>query len=132
MIYKAEKQPITLKNTLWCLLGVFVIGLVWLNLKDMILGVPLSIATAADGATIDTPFLPITGIAKHARALSINGRPIAIDRQGKFDDEVVLSPGYNIVEIAMKDQFGNEKQKSYQIVVKENTAVASIGGTPYQ
>ena len=113
-------------------LGIAVIGMVLYNSKDAIFGVPLTIATTSDGSTVDNRFLPITGIAKHARALLINGREVAFDRQGKFDDGVLLSPGYNIIEVAVKDQFGKSKTKTYHVVLNIPPAVATVSGTPYQ
>lgn len=119
-------KHLTLKIALGSVLCFSVIAVVWYNLRDVILGTPLSVATASDGATLDTPFLPITGTARHARELSINGRAVTIDRQGHFNDEVVLSPGYNIVEVAAKDQFGKVKRKTYQVVVTPGQNIASL------
>ncbi len=116
---------LNIKTVLWSIIGIAVLSLVTYNLKDRIFGAPLMVMTAPDGATLDTPFLPVTGIARHAREISINGRAVTIDRQGNFNDEVVLSPGYNIVEVAAKDQFGNEKRKTYQVVVTPGQNVAS-------
>lgn len=122
----------TLKIFLFSLLGIAVLGLVFYNIKDFILGTPFQIATASDGSTLSTPFLPIVGTSKHAKEILINGRPVAVDRNGSFNDEVLLSPGYNIVEVALKDQFGNQKIKTYQVVVSIPQAVAVNPNTPYQ
>jgi hypothetical protein len=126
------KKGFSLKTGLSIFFSILIIGLVCYNMKDMIFGSPLVITTARDGATVGSPFLPITGTARHARELSINGRPITVDRAGSFNDEVLLSPGYNIVEVALKDQFGNQKVKTYQIVVTVPEAVATTRNTPYQ
>ena len=126
------KNPFTLKTALFVALCVAVVALACYNMRDRILGTPLQVTTARDGATLDTPFLPVAGIARHARELLINGRPIAIDRQGSFNDEVLLSPGYNIVEVAVRDQFGKQKVKTYQIVVNIPESVATREHTPYQ
>lgn len=127
------KPYLTLKTGLALILGCSVIGLVCYNMRDSILGSPLVITTAHDGATVNTAFLPINGVARHARELLINGRAVALDRAGTFTDGVVLSPGYNIVEVAVLDQFGNKKVKTYQIVVTAPvTAVAVTPNNPYQ
>lgn len=113
-------------------LGVAIFGVIGYNIKDLLFGAPLDIAIAKDGTTLATPFLPVAGTTKHAKELLINGRPVAIDRKGNFNDEVLLSPGYNIVEIALRDQFGKQKVKTYQLVVAEPPTVASAPATPYQ
>lgn len=106
------------------ILGIFafVIG----NMRDMLFGAPLSIATVADGTTLSEGSLPISGKAKHARELFINGRSILIDREGNFSDLVLLSPGYNVVEVMLRDQFGKEKTERYHLVLDESDAVASL------
>jgi len=101
-----------------------VAGLVFYNMRDMVLGTPLEVVTAKDGATLEDTFLPLTGVARHARELLINGRTVAIDRSGKFTDAIILSPGYNIVEVALKDRFGNTDTRTYHWVVEESPAVA--------
>ncbi len=132
IISKSMEKNFTLKKAVIALSGFVVLAIVGYNMRDRILGTPLSITIAQNGSTVTTPFLPITGVAKHARELSINGRTITVDRSGVFDDEVLLSPGYNIIEVALKDQFGNEKVKTYQIVVSTPSAVATTAHSPYQ
>ncbi len=125
-------QSLTLKSGLLLALGIAVVALVGYNMRDRLLGTPLVITTTSDGATVDSPFLSIAGKARHARELLINGRSVTVDRKGTFTDEVVLSPGYNIVEVALRDQFGNQKVKTYQIVVSTPPSVATIDPKPYQ
>jgi hypothetical protein len=129
---KSMKRYVTLKVGLLSCIGIMVLGLVAYNVKDLVFGTPLTVATTTDGATLASPFLPITGVARHARELLINGRSVAVDRDGNFTDEVVLSPGYNIVEVAFKDQFGKQKIKTYQVVVTPPAAVATTTSSTYQ
>lgn len=117
------------------LLGTLVagfLGLVLYNIKDMLFGTPFTVNTVADGATVDTSYVAITGTAKHAKQITINGRPISIDRQGNFSDGVILSQGYNIVEVKEKDQFGKEKKEAYHWVASTSPTVAQNDTSPYQ
>ncbi len=117
------------------LLGVLVAGffvLVVYNMKDMVFGANFTVIAAADGSTVDSAYIPITGTAKHAKQMTINGRPISIDRQGNFSDGVILSPGYNIVEVAQRDQFGKEKKQTYHWVASSSLTVAQNDTSPYQ
>lgn len=127
-----KRISLTPTTVVCTILGVAVLGLVCYNLRDMVMGTPITISAATDGATLSSPFLPISGTARHARSLEINGRPVPVDRKGTFTDEVLLSPGYNIVEVASVDQFGKTKVKTYQVVVNTPEAVATTIGTPYQ
>lgn len=116
-------KDLNIKKISLFLLGMGIFVLVGYNAKDLIFGAPLKIVTAVDGSTVYDMFLPIKGVSSHARELSINGRLIGVDKEGAFADGVLLSPGYNVVEVALRDQFGNKKVKQYRIVVesKEET-----------
>lgn len=117
------------------LLGTLVagfLGLIVYNVKDMVFGTPFTVKAAADGSTVDSTFIPITGTTKHAQQISINGRIIGVDRQGNFSDGVILSPGYNIVEVAETDRFGKRKTVAYHWVVSPSVSVAQNDVSPYQ
>lgn len=111
---------------------VAVIGLVFYNTKDLFFGAPLSVITVKDGETVENSFLPISGSAKHASSVEINGRTVAIDKSGSFSDGVVLSPGYNIVEISGLDRFGKEKHKTLHLVAEPKATVATNMDVHYQ
>ena len=115
----------SLKKTilLSSVIGVFM--LVAYNTKDLFFGAPFAVHTAVDGATVTDSFLPIKGVAKHASALEINGRVVAMDKTGTFSDGVVLSPGYNIIEISQRDRFGKEKTKVVHLVAEPTSSVAT-------
>jgi hypothetical protein len=125
-------KKITLKNILITCVLVSIGSLVVYNVKDLLFGTPLVVSTAHDGTTLEENFIPVTGIARHARELLINGRSISLDRKGNFNDGVVLSPGYNIVEIAVKDRFGNNKVKTYHWVVEPIESLARTANNTYQ
>ncbi|GEM_PF-912198 len=125
-------KRITLLTILTGVLVTGFLGLVLYNVKDMLFGTPLVVNAMTDGSNIDGTFVPITGSAVHAAHITINGRPIGIDRQGNFADGVILSPGYNIVEVAETDQFGKEKTKTYHWVASASPTVADNSASPYQ
>lgn len=112
------------------ILGIF--SVIFYNTKDLFLGAPLSINTATDGATVTDSFLPISGSAKHSSSVEINGRIIGLDKKGKFADGVILSPGYNVVEITEKDRFGKEKHKMLHLVAEQSSSVATSMNVHYQ
>lgn len=125
-------RKITLKQSVFICTLALVIGVVFYNTKDLFFGAPLSIHTVLDGATVTDAFLPISGSAKHAFGVSINGRAVAIDTNGSFTDGVVLSPGYNIIEIIGQDRFGKEKHKVFHLVAEPSSSVATNMEIHYQ
>ncbi|MES2224745.1 MAG: hypothetical protein V4478_02030 [Patescibacteria group bacterium] len=123
---------LTLITILTSCLVIGFFGLIAFNIKDMLFGSPLKIKMVADGTTVDTAYLPISGTAKNARQISINSRIVSIDRSGNFNDGVILSPGYNIVEVAERDQFGKEKKETIRVVSVPPPTVAQNTTSPYQ
>lgn len=111
---------------------VGVLGFVFFNIRDLIFGTPLDIHTAKDGATLTDGFLPVSGNARHARNVLINGRSVMTDRAGNFTDGVLLSPGYNVLEVTLRDQFGKEKIKTYHLVLEPEESVAQTSTIHYQ
>lgn len=111
---------------------VLIVGLIFYNTKDLIIGAPLFVHTANDGTTVSNSFLPISGKAHHARAVQINGRIVALDKDGFFSDGALLSPGYNIVEVTTLDRFGKEKRKVFHLVAEPSSPVATTQGIHYQ
>ena len=115
-----------------CASLLLVFGIIFYNTKDLIIGAPLSVQTVNDGATVSNSFLPISGKAHHASILQINGRMVALAKNGSFSDGTLLSPGYNIVEIATTDRFGKEKRKVFHLVAEPSTSVAAALDIHYQ
>lgn len=117
-------RKLSLKQTILFLSVAAACALIFYNTKDIIFGAPLSINTVSDGATVADSFLPISGNAKHSFEVEINGRPIALSKNGAFNDGVVLSPGYNVVEVKGQDRFGRTKSKMLHLVVEQSQSVA--------
>ncbi len=84
--------------------------------KDLIFGVKIRNVNITDGAKMENSALHITGNAKNAILLTLNGREISIDQQGNFDETIALSLGYNIVDIYARDKFSKEDEKIYKLI----------------
>ena len=127
-----SKKRFTIKSyLLFGLLGAFLM-LIGYNMRDAILGATFSVNAALDGSTVQSLVLPISGSAAHSKQISINGRLVAIHPNGTFSDETILSPGYNVIEVASVDSFGNRKTKVLHIVAQTPQALASAPQTTYQ
>lgn len=125
-------SKLTLVTLLIGTLALGFLGLVLYNVKDMVFGTPFTVTAAKDGSTVTDAFVPISGTARHAKQININGRIVAVDREGNFSDGVILSPGYNIVEVEEINQFGREKKETYHWVANPSPSVAQNTVTPYQ
>jgi hypothetical protein len=92
------------------------------EMKDMLVGVKLDVQGVRDGETRTDPKLDIHGNANKIVFVSINDRPIALARDGAFNDTLLLLPGYNEIRIKGDDKFGKHLERLYTVFYKEPTA----------
>jgi hypothetical protein len=95
---------------------LFIIIYAFLRSKDLIFGVKIKNVNIIDGAKLTKNIMEVTGNAKNAISLDLNGREISVDKEGNFDETIVLLPGYNIIDIKAKDKFGNMDEKNYKLI----------------
>ena len=82
----------------------------------LISGVKIKNVNILDGAKITKGIVELTGNAKNATNLTLNGREISINEAGDFNETFALLKGYNIVNITAKDKFGYVDEKNFRLV----------------
>ena len=87
--------------------------------KDLIFGIKIKEVNLINGATAKESVLKITGNARNAINLTLNGREISVDQEGNFNETIALLLGYNIISIKAQDKFGYIDEKNYQIINNE-------------
>lgn len=97
-------------------LFVFIIFYAFFRSKDLIFGVKIRDVNIVDGIKYTESVQKITGNAKNAIKLTINGREISIDQEGNFSEDIALLLGYNILEIRAEDKFGHIDEKIYKLI----------------
>ena len=58
--------------------------------KDLIFGVKIKNVNLTDGTTVTSDVIKLTGNAKNAINLTLNGRKISIDQLGNFNETIAL------------------------------------------
>ena len=86
--------------------------------RDLIFGVRIRKVNLNDGATVTDNIMKITGNAKNAIKLILDGREISVDQAGNFSETIALLPGYNIISIKAQDKFGYIDEKNYKLIYK--------------
>lgn len=87
---------------------------------DLMFGVKIKNVNIENGQTYTESILTVSGNAKNATKLMLNGREISLDKDGNFSEAIALLLGYNIVGIEAKDKFGHIDEKYYQLIYKKN------------
>lgn len=88
--------------------------------KAIAKGADVTINGIENGQIFKDSFVELQGVAVHANHLSINGKELVIDEKNNFTDELVLSPGYNIITVEAKDRFDKKTKKVYEVFYDEN------------
>jgi hypothetical protein len=87
--------------------------------KDLIFGVKIKNVNLTDGATVTENVIKLTGNARNAISLILDGREISVDEKGNFNETIALLPGYNIINIKAQDKFGNIDEKNYKLILTQ-------------
>lgn len=96
---------------------IFIVIFAFFRSKDLLFGVKIKNVNIIDGQVItESNIIKISGNAKNAKELILNGRAISIDQEGNFNETIALFSGYNIVSIVAKDEFGNIDEKIYKLM----------------
>ncbi|MFA5841273.1 MAG: hypothetical protein WC847_03330 [Candidatus Paceibacterota bacterium] len=98
---------------------LLIIIFAFIGSKDLIYGVKITNVNLVDGSTVTESLIKLTGNAKNAINLTLDGREISVDQKGNFNETIALLPGYNIINIKAKDKFGYIDEKNYKLMYKE-------------
>jgi hypothetical protein len=96
------------------LLGVFILFYGFWSMKDMVFGARLSISGIPEERETESSVLNLSGISHKAKKITINGREVSVDLEGRFSEVVALLPGYNITTIESEDKFGKIETKVFR------------------
>ncbi len=90
---------------------------------EKIKNVAINGSPLVSGMTFHTSTVKITGTAKNAVKLYLDGRELSVDESGHFNETIALLAGYNIINIKAEDKFGDVDEKNYQIMYTESAAL---------
>jgi hypothetical protein len=94
------------------------------NARNLIIGPTIEIFTPTQDTETGENVFTVNGRAKNIAFISLNEKPIFIDKEGLFEEKLLLSPGSNIIEIKARDRFKNETKKTITIYYKQSTTTA--------
>ena len=98
---------------------ILIIAYSFFRSKYLIVGVQIKDVNLTDGATMKDSVVELTGNAKNATDLILNGREISINEDGDFHETFALLKGYNVINITAKDKFGYVDEKNYKLIYNE-------------
>lgn len=107
-----------LKNVGLIVFFSFIVVYAFFRSYDLLFGVKIKEVNLVNGGTYSESVYKVTGNAKNAIKLTLNGREISIDQEGNWSEDIGLFLGYNVVEIRAEDKFGHIDEKNYKLIRK--------------
>ncbi len=96
---------------------IAIVGYGFFQARNILMGPQISLVTPQNGATITgSPLVTIAGKTNNVSFISLNDRPIFIDQQGNFNEQLLLSPGYNAWTLTAQDKFGRTVSKHFNLI----------------
>ena len=110
-----------LRISLVATLFLVILVLVFFNSRELVFGVKIKNLNISDGMKFSGSILKLSGTAKNATVITLDGREISVDQAGNFNETITLLPGYNVVDIKAQDKFGNVDEKNYKLIYEAGT-----------
>ncbi len=98
---------------------LFIIGYSLFESNSLIKGPEIIISEPQSGSTVSTSSIAIIGQALRIQDITLNGRPILIDKEGNFSEIVLLAPGYNTSLLSAKDKFNRTIEYKLELVYEK-------------
>ncbi len=100
------------------LLLLFIIGYTGFEIQKLIFGPKILISSPQNGSLVSDSLIEISGVAQNVKQITLNDRVISIDESGNFKEKILLSYGYNSLTMHASDKFGQETEKSLELIYK--------------
>ncbi|PCI30258.1 hypothetical protein COB55_00560 [Candidatus Wolfebacteria bacterium] len=108
------------------LLVLLVIGYVYYQSRNIINGPQLTITSPVNGSNTKQSLITISGIALNTSVIKVNDREVSISENGNFQEKLLLSPGYTIIEIEATDRFGRITTETREVVYLNNNLESDL------
>lgn len=74
-------------------------------------------------STPDERTVTLSGSARNIARITVNGRQVFTDPEGRFNEPIVLSNGYNVVTVAAVDRYGRTTAHQREYVYKPTSLI---------
>lgn len=88
------------------------------ELKDVIRGPEVTVEYPKNGSTLHTGLVSLRGSAVRVASIQVNGGELFTDLSGHFKKDILLSEGYNVIQVIAKDSFGRSTSQKIELVAE--------------
>ncbi len=107
-----------LKIIIISVIALFVVIYTGFEIQRVLFGPRITVLSPKNGVLVSDSLTEVVGIAKNIKEISLDDRKIFIDEQGNFKEQVLLSYGYNAIDIKATDKFGRNTEKIIEVIYK--------------
>lgn len=90
----------------------------FITAQDMLYGPRITVAAPAEGITVTSSVVEITGTVENVSVLRLEGAIISIDENGTFTETLVVASGINTFTLHAEDTFGRMREETLTILYK--------------
>jgi hypothetical protein len=119
---KFSLTPKTLILGLSLLVGLGALGYVGNQIRSVLVPPYLSLEEPSSDQSITGNSIVFSGKAEPGAEVFINNQPVILDSLGQFTENLLLSPGLNIIEVTEKNKFNKVSKITRQITSQPQTA----------
>lgn len=99
------------------LIGLLIVSsYVYFQSYNLIKGPIITTTFPTNGSVVGNSLVDIKGKAKNISYISLNDRQIFTNKEGVFNEKLLLSYGYNLITISAKDRFGRNTREILEII----------------
>lgn len=95
---------------------VLVLVYAYITAQDMLYGPRIIVATPAEGITVQSSVVEITGTVENVSVLRLEGTIIPVDESGTFTETLVVAPGANTFVLSAEDTFGRSSEETITVL----------------
>lgn len=115
-----DMKSLLKRIALWGLVCV-IIAYAYYQSRAVLAGPQIALSYPQPGSTVTEALISVAGVATHAKELTLDGRPIFVDLEGRFAESLLLHPGYNIIELTARDAQGRSIRETLEIIYSAPT-----------
>jgi transcriptional regulator with XRE-family HTH domain len=108
------------------LISLFIFGYLVYQLNFLVGPPALSIFEPSQDLLTTEKKIKLAGLVESGAILTINGRPAGVAGDGRFEEELALQPGVNVIEFLAKNHLGKTALVKRMVVLKSPEAAANI------
>lgn len=87
------------------------------QMRGLIGGPRIIIDLPINGTSFSSPLIAIRGQVRQVDKLFLNGEKLTPDHTGRFESQLLLAPGYNIIRLDGEDRFGRRAEQKLEFVL---------------